>query len=108
MFYLLVRVAVQIQSRKARMTAGSTTQVRRSKNDRGDTSGGFHFYFVYIRRALTRFMTVADGSAITIRQGTIATRPPTTFEFSWLVNNQKDCSSAQTRDLHIGACNLFW
>ena len=110
MFYLLVRVAVQIQSREARMTAGSTSQVRRSKNDRGDTSGGFHFYFVYIRRALTRFMTVADGSAITIRQGTIATRPPTTTftttTYAWLVNNQKDCSSAQSRDLHIGACHF--
>ena len=113
MFYLLVRVAVRIQSRKARMTAGSTTQVRRSKNDRGDILEGFHFHFVCMRRALTRFMTVADGIPIKISTGTIATRPltsPTTtsFEYEWSINNLKDCSSAGSRDLHIGACHFFW
>ena len=108
MFYLLVRFAVRKQSETPRMTVGSTTQVRRSKNDRGDILEGFHFHFVCMRRALTRFMTVAAGIPITIGKGTIATRPPTTFEFSWLVNNQKDCSSAQSRDLHIGTCHLFW
>jgi len=50
----------------------------------------------------------SDGSNITIAKGTTATRPPTTpaatttFEFGWSINKQKDCSSAQSRDLHIG------
>jgi len=48
------------------------------------------------------------GIPITIGKGTIATRPPTTpstttsFEYGWLLKLEKDCSSLQSRDLHIG------
>ena len=84
--FLLVRVAVRKQSRDPRMTAGSTTQVRRIKNDRGgNTSGGCHF--VYMCRAQTRFMTVAGA-----------------FKFDWLEETGHDCASKDfSSNLAIGA-----
>jgi hypothetical protein len=49
---------------------------------------------------------VAAGIPITIGAGTTATRPQTTTitttTYGWLVNNQKECSSPQTRGVHIG------
>jgi hypothetical protein len=50
------------------------------------------------------------GIPITIGAGTTATRPQTTTitttTYGWLVNNQKECSSPQTRGVHIGACHF--
>jgi len=47
-----------------------------------------------------------DGIPITLHTGHILTRPTTTTTttttYGWLVKNQKECSSAQTRGVHIG------
>ena len=54
-------------------------------------------------------IVVVAGPALTIPSGETKTvtpqaTPSTTFEFAWTAETKRDCSSAQSRDLHIGAC----